>query len=165
MHVYTAKLCEPHKHVDGDAWLLPVPQASVKHDCNVPNSMLHPIKADWQHMTDVSCVLCLAVAAAYSADDLLHPVSSAVLVCGFLKLRQPSVHLDGNHAHAGQHLQFCLLITTQLLLSRLPCQSEIYLLAWLHARCRSHLHLLHTYSICTDRLGQWWRRLTLGCIA
>ena len=65
-------------------------------------------------MTDLSCVLCPAVEAAYRADDLLHPLPSAVLVCGFLKLRQPPVHLDGNHAHAGQYLHFCVPITTQL---------------------------------------------------
>lgn len=46
--------------------------------------------------------MCVAVEAAHCADDLLHPVPGAAMVCGIPKLCQPPVYLDGYHAHAGE---------------------------------------------------------------
>ena len=59
-------------------------------------------------VSDTPCVLCLAVEATYGIDDILYPLPGVIVVCGFQELRQPPVHLDGYHAHAGQPVQ-CLL--------------------------------------------------------
>lgn len=60
-------------------------------------------------MSDMICALCLAVEATHSADDILHLVPGAALVCGFPKLCQPPVHLNGYHAHAGEHAERLLV--------------------------------------------------------
>lgn len=55
------------------------------------------------------CVLCLAVEATLRADDILHVMLGAAVVCGIQKLCQSPVHLDGYHAHAGEHAERLLV--------------------------------------------------------
>lgn len=107
-HRHTAPGCLPARHV-----LLCVHTTVlllIKYMCCAcPTCALAPYLRRWLRQAanercilDGHHVLCAAVEAALSADDLLYSVPGAAMVRGLPKLCQPPVYLDGYHAHAGE---------------------------------------------------------------